>query len=84
MCTGGEILAVASLITAGSSVVTAAKAGQKVPPKQEAKKPDIGVSEEERRSRLLAQLAAGASKTNPTGGKAGPGTFSTGNVQLGV
>lgn len=80
MCTGMEVLALSSLISAGTRV--AALAGQKKPKQlQAAKSPDAGVTDDERRNKLLAQLAAGAGRTNPSGGKAT--SFSTGSVSLG-
>lgn len=80
MCTGGEFAAVASLLSTGVSAVAANSV--KSPPKpQAAKTPDAGLSEEKKRSKLLAQLAAGASRNNPSGGLAGG---NTGAVTLGT
>lgn len=82
MCDPATITAVATLVGAGTGVVTAAKGQKKVPKVQEAKKPDAALTEDERRNRLLAQLAAGASRNNPSGGLAGSPT--TGSVTLGA
>lgn len=77
MCDPATVTAVASLVGAGTGVVTASQ--QKNPKRaQEAKSPDEGLTEDQKRSRLLAQLAAGASRNNPTGGlAANPNTATT-------
>ncbi len=82
MCSGMEMIGIASLIGAGTGVVNAKRAGKKVPAQQQAKKPDAGVTDEERRNRQLARLAAGAQRNNPTGGTAG--NPNTGSVTLGT
>lgn len=77
MCDPTTIAAIASVVSAGTGVVAAANQPKPSTP-QAAKKPDASLSDEDRRNKLLAQLAAGAARNNPTGGLAGsPITGST-------
>lgn len=76
------IAAWASAASAATGVAVAAKGQPKAPGKpQEAKTPDAELSVEDKRAKLLAQLAAGAARNNPSGGLAG--TPNTGSLTLG-
>lgn len=83
MCDPVQITAWAAAASAATGAGSLAVAANKKPkgPSQEAKKPDAGLSDKDRRAKLLAQLAAGASRNNPSGGTAG--NPSTGSVLLG-
>ena len=81
MCTGAEIGAVAALISAGTGVAALTNAPKAPKAAQEAKAPDAGLSDKDRRNKLLAQLAAGAARNNPSGGLAG--NPNTGSLTLG-
>lgn len=75
------IAAWAAATAAATGVYSAANVPKAPGAPQEAKKPDAGMSDEDRRNKLLAQLAAGAAKNNPSGGTAG--NPNTGSLTLG-
>lgn len=75
------VTAIAGLIGAGTAV-TAHNTRKKPSTPQKAKTPDAELSPEDRRNKLIAQLAAGAARNNPSGGLAG--TPSTGSISLGT
>lgn len=69
--------------SAAAGATAAVKTAGMKPPgtPQKGKSPDAGMSPEERRNKLLAQLAAGAARNNPSGGLAG--NPNVGSVKLG-
>lgn len=75
------VMAIASLVSAGTGVASLANKPKAPKGAQAGKTPDAGLSDKDRRNKLLAQLAAGAARNNPSGGLAG--NPNTGSVTLG-
>lgn len=78
MCDPVSVLqGAAALVGIGGSTAAALQKPRKPGQQQRAKAPDEGLSDEERRQKLIAQMAAGASSG------AGGGVGKTGSVTLG-
>lgn len=82
MCDPATITAISSGLTAASGVAALAAKPKPPDPTQASKTPDAALTEDDKRKKLLAQLAAGNSKTQASG-LGGVSNVQTGAVKLG-